>query len=206
MENKIKRNRPLNKEKREAIIKASIKEFYIKGYEGSSMDTISKEANVSKATVYNHFKNKEDLFLTLAYILLERLEESFRYEYNYKKSIKSQLREIALKELAFINDDENSKLIQTMLIVLMQKNEIGQKLLKDVKDVGLAMTALWFEKAKEDKKLEFEDSIFTAKQFMGMIKSFTMYPQMYGTPKLTEKEEIYLIDQTVEMIIKLYAK
>jgi len=206
MQNKIKRNRPLNKEKREAILQAAIKEFYKKGYEGSSMDTISKEANVSKATVYNHFKNKEDLFLTLAYILLERLEESFRYEYNNKKSIKTQLREIALKELAFINDDENSKLIQTMLIVLMQKNEIGQKLLKDVKDVGLDMTALWFEKAKEDNKLEFENSVFTAKQFMGMIKSFTMYPQMYGTPKLTEKEEIYLIDQTVEMVMKLYAK
>lgn len=58
----MKRNRPLNQEKREAIIKAAIEEFYTKGYEGSSMDTVSKAANVSKATVYNHFQNKELLF------------------------------------------------------------------------------------------------------------------------------------------------
>lgn len=202
---KSKRNRPLNEKKREAILKAAIEEFHTKGYDGSSMDTISKKANVSKATVYNHFKNKEKLFLALADILLTRLEESFRYEYNHDKTIEVQLQEIIYKDLRFLNDKENTKLIHIMMIVMIQKNNIGLKLINKSKDVGLDMTAMWFEKAKKDGKLMFDDSLFVAKQFIGMIKSFAFLPQMYGAPKLTQREENTLVKNAIDMIIKLYS-
>ena len=206
MENKQKRNRPLNSKKREAILSAAIEEFYIKGYEGSSMDTVSKEANVSKATVYNHFKNKEELFLALAHIVILRFEESFRYSYDSSKSIEDQLQEIASKELEFLNDEENTKLIQIMTIVMIQKNEIGLKLLEHAKDECMDMTSQWFEAAKADGKLDFDSALFVSKQFIGMIKSFAFYPQMYGAPKLTSEEQINLADKAVEMVIKLYGK
>ena len=202
----MKRNRPLNEKKREAIINAAIQEFYEKGFEGSSMDTISKEANVSKATVYNHFKNKEELFLALAEILKVRLEDSFKYEYSNTKDIKKQLEEIARKEMDFLGCEENIKLIQMMTIVMIQKNSIGLKLLEDGKDDFMIMTASWFEKAKEEGKLEFKESAFVAKQFIGMIKSFAFYAQLYGAPMLNKEEEKKVIDEAVNMIIKLYAK
>ncbi|RBQ28943.1 TetR/AcrR family transcriptional regulator [Aliarcobacter vitoriensis] len=201
----MKRNRPLNQEKRNAIIKAAIEEFYTRGYEASSMDTISKEANVSKATVYNHFKNKEDLFLALAHILLEKLEKSFQYEYDNNKTIEFQLKEIAYKELEFLNDNENMKLIQILTVVMIQKNEIGLKLLAYERDDCMDMTSKWFEKAKENKKLDFESSLFVSKQFIGMIKSFAFYPQIYGAAKLTSDEQNNLVEKAVQMIIKQYS-
>ncbi|MFV7791018.1 TetR/AcrR family transcriptional regulator [Aliarcobacter lanthieri] len=201
----MKRNRPLNQEKRNSIIKAAIAEFYAKGYEASSMDTVSREANVSKATVYNHFKNKEDLFLALAHILLEKLEKSFQYEYDSNKTIELQLKEIAYKELEFLNDDENMKLIQILTVVMIQKNEIGLKLLSYEKDDCMDMTSKWFEKAKENKKLDFESSLFVSKQFIGMIKSFAFYPQIYGASKLTYDEQNNLVEKAVQMIIKQYS-
>ncbi|WP_418181047.1 TetR/AcrR family transcriptional regulator [Aliarcobacter lanthieri] len=201
----MKRNRPLNQEKRNAIIKAAIAEFYAKGYEASSMDTVSREANVSKATVYNHFKNKEDLFLALAHILLEKLEKSFQYEYDSNKTIELQLKEIAYKELEFLNDDENMKLIQILTVVMIQKNEIGLKLLAYEKDDCMDMTSKWFEKAKENEKLDFESSLFVSKQFIGMIKSFAFYPQIYGASKLTSDEQNNLVEKAVQMIIKQYS-
>ncbi len=206
MENKQKRNRPLNQEKREAILKAAIEEFYTKGYEGSSMDTVSKEANVSKATVYNHFKNKEELFLALAGIVMIRFEETFNYAYDMDKSIENQLQEIAYKELEFLNNEENIKLIQIMTIVMIQKNEIGLKLLEDAKDACMDMTASWFEAAKSEGKLEFESALFVSKQFIGMIKSFAFYPQMYGMPRLNAEEQDQVVNEAVKMIIKLYGK
>ncbi|RBQ30992.1 TetR family transcriptional regulator [Arcobacter sp. FW59] len=201
----MKRNRPLNQEKRNAIIKAAIEEFYTKGYEASSMDTISKEANVSKATVYNHFKNKEDLFLALAHILLEKLEKSFQYEYDNNKTIEFQLKEIAYKELEFLNNNENMKLIQILTVVMIQKNEIGLKLLAYERDDCMDMTSKWFDKAKENKKLDFESSLFVSKQFIGMIKSFAFYPQIYGAAKLTSDEQNNLVEKAVQMIIKQYS-
>lgn len=201
----MKRNRPLNQEKRESILKAAIEEFYTKGYEGSSMDIVSKKANVSKATIYNHFKNKEELFFTLANILLERFEESFRYIYQANKNIEIQLKEIAYKELEFLKNEENTKLIQIMTILMIQKNDIGIKLLKMEKDECLNMTALWFEDAKQDGKLDFESSVFVSKQFIGMIKSFAFYPQLYGAEKLTNIEEKNVVKNAIKMIMKLYS-
>lgn len=202
----MKRNRPLNQEKREAIIKAAIEEFYVKGYEGSSMDTISKEANVSKATVYNHFKNKEELFLAIALIFKESFEESFNYTYNKDKSIDSQLYDIAKKEMDFLNKDENIKLIQIMTIVMIQKNEIGLKLLEEAKDDCMIMTANWFDDAKKDGKLQFESSQFVSKQFIGMLKSFAFIPQLYGAPMLNKEEQEEVTQTAIDMIKAMYSK
>ena len=166
----MKRNRPLNQDKRESILDAAIEEFYTKGYEGSSMDTISKEANVSKATVYNHFKNKEELFIAIATILKERLEDSFDYIYSKEIALDIQLREIASKEMFFLNSEENIKLLRTVTIVMMQKNAIGLKLLEMSKDECMLMTSKWFDNAKADKKLTFESSSFVSQQFIVMLK------------------------------------
>lgn len=202
----MKRNRPLNQEKREAIINAAIEEFYTKGFEGSSMDNISKVAKVSKATVYNHFLNKEELFFAITAIIGKKLEESFDYSYSKDIEIKTQLRDIAQKEIDFLNNESNMKLIQIVTIVMIQKNEIGLKLLQIGKDHCMIMTSTWFENAKKDNKLDFESSFFVSKQFIGMIKSFAFIPQLYGAPFLTKDEQDKVIDESVNMILKLYQK
>ncbi len=52
--------------KRQAIEKAAARVFLRDGYAGASMDTIAREAGVSKATLYSHFDSKEDLFGAIA--------------------------------------------------------------------------------------------------------------------------------------------
>jgi TetR/AcrR family transcriptional regulator, regulator of autoinduction and epiphytic fitness len=202
----MKKNRPLNEEKRKAILKAAITEFYEKGFEGSSMDTISKEANVSKATVYNHFKNKEELFIAITEILKDRLYESFEYTYKKDKPIEEQLYEIGKQELNFLNDEENITLIKIATIVMIQKNQIGLKVLDIVKDDCMLMVVQWFEDAKKDGKLDFESSSFVSRQFIGMIKSFVLYQQFYGAPTLPKEEHENLLKQAVKMIKVLYKK
>lgn len=48
--------------KEAAIIEAARKTFLAHGYDGASMDEIALTAGVSKRTVYNRFRSKEDLF------------------------------------------------------------------------------------------------------------------------------------------------
>ncbi|MFG6197396.1 TetR/AcrR family transcriptional regulator [Nonomuraea sp. JJY05] len=64
--------------KRAAIIRAARTVFVGQGF-GSGMDRIAAEANVSKVTVYNHFRSKEELFLEVIGDALEQaLGRSFR--------------------------------------------------------------------------------------------------------------------------------
>ena len=48
--------------KRRAIEEAATRAFLRDGYAGTSVDTIAREAGVSKATLYSHFHSKEQLF------------------------------------------------------------------------------------------------------------------------------------------------
>lgn len=48
--------------KESAIIDAARETFLARGYEGASMDVIALTAGVSKRTVYNRFRSKEELF------------------------------------------------------------------------------------------------------------------------------------------------
>ncbi|MFC7391699.1 TetR/AcrR family transcriptional regulator [Scopulibacillus cellulosilyticus] len=48
--------------RKESILKAAEKSFALFGYKGTTMDQVAKIANVGKGTIYNFFKNKEELF------------------------------------------------------------------------------------------------------------------------------------------------
>jgi TetR/AcrR family transcriptional repressor of mexJK operon len=54
-----------NPKKRRAIMAAATAVFLREGYTRAGVDTIAAEAGVSKQTVYNHFGDKENLFLSV---------------------------------------------------------------------------------------------------------------------------------------------
>ncbi|MGW7443771.1 TetR/AcrR family transcriptional regulator [Kitasatospora sp. NPDC054795] len=65
-------------EKRKAITRAATAVFGREGYVRASMDAIAAEAGVSKRTVYNHFADKETLFLSVALQNSAELTERIR--------------------------------------------------------------------------------------------------------------------------------
>ncbi|BDZ69820.1 helix-turn-helix domain-containing protein [Methanobacterium petrolearium] len=52
-------------QRRNDIINAAEKLFFAKGYDDVSMNDIATEVELSKATLYLYFDNKEELFLPL---------------------------------------------------------------------------------------------------------------------------------------------
>ncbi|MDI2129554.1 TetR/AcrR family transcriptional regulator C-terminal domain-containing protein [Yinghuangia seranimata] len=52
--------------KREAILRAALEVFLREGYAGASVDAVAAVAGVGKQTVYNHFGDKQRLFLAAA--------------------------------------------------------------------------------------------------------------------------------------------
>lgn len=50
---------------RQAIIDVTTRLFASRGYAGTSLDLIAKEANTSKSSIFWHFENKEDLLFTV---------------------------------------------------------------------------------------------------------------------------------------------
>ena len=56
------RGRPKDSGKREAILSAAVELFMSHGFAGTSMDNLAAAAQVSKATLYSHFADKNALY------------------------------------------------------------------------------------------------------------------------------------------------
>ncbi|KZN26470.1 hypothetical protein A4G99_20690 [Haladaptatus sp. R4] len=60
---------------RERILQAVYYALREDGYSGLSIQRIADEADVSKATIYHHFENKEDLMLAFLESMLSQIDE-----------------------------------------------------------------------------------------------------------------------------------
>lgn len=67
-------SRKRNLEARDKILEAGHLLFYERGFKGSSMDDVAKEAGVKKANLFHYFRTKEKLALAV----LDRVTENFK--------------------------------------------------------------------------------------------------------------------------------
>lgn len=78
-----------SKNTKEKIIAVSIEEFACKGYDNASMRKIAERVGIKASSIYNHFKNKEEI-----------LEEIFKYYRNvfYEDDVVFDINEITITE------------------------------------------------------------------------------------------------------------
>jgi AcrR family transcriptional regulator len=60
-----KQRKEQGEQTRQVIIDVTTKLFATRGYAGTSLDLIAKEAQTSKSSIFWHFENKEDLLFTV---------------------------------------------------------------------------------------------------------------------------------------------
>ena len=57
--------------KKEVILQAAMKEFSIKGFTNTTISQIASRAQITEPTLYEHFKNKEDLLMSIPELAVE---------------------------------------------------------------------------------------------------------------------------------------
>ncbi|MEI8272582.1 MAG: TetR/AcrR family transcriptional regulator [Paludibacter sp.] len=92
-------------EKVNKIYRAAIKVVNRDGFEGSSMSKISAEADVSAATIYLYFENKEDMIKKLFIHLKSRMGNSYHKDNNELTPSKGTYRTMWLNHYQFIMEN-----------------------------------------------------------------------------------------------------
>lgn len=125
--NYMANRRELNKIKsRKNILRASRRLFSQKGYEETMMEDIAVRAEVSRATIYNYFPNKESLLIGTADEVIERIRDSLNKELKDVESSEKKLK-LVLDELitssveylslsrriTYLNSEEDSPIFKT---------------------------------------------------------------------------------------------
>lgn len=94
----------LDKERKEAIINAALREFAINGYDEASTIIIAKNAGISKGLMFHYVKSKKDLFLYLYNYSLKIILEDFWGSINMEeKDMLKRCRQIAFVKLELLH-------------------------------------------------------------------------------------------------------
>ena len=89
------------KQTKEHILEVARKEFFSKGYGAASINTIVDAADVTKPTIYYHFKNKEGLFNALVEECYSRSYENRRNAADECLPIDEQIAQVIAADFDF---------------------------------------------------------------------------------------------------------
>jgi TetR/AcrR family transcriptional regulator of autoinduction and epiphytic fitness len=190
--------------KRAAILSAALDEFEARGYRETSMDRIAASAGVSKRTVYNHFRSKEQLFEAIAAELIERVQEVSQRPYDPAQPLTAQLEAIGGQVLDMLASPSFLTLARVTLAELIRSPELARRTygLFRARQTGLAR---WLADASADGRLAVPEPERVADQFMGLLNAFALWPQLLGgQPVPDAAERARILQPAVAMLLRQY--
>ncbi len=118
---------------KEKIKKAALSSFAKKGYEGATMQEIAEAVGINKASIYNHYKGKEDLFLAVYQDVAQRYEKLLKRMIKDSEAmgIHDRLLYMFKEYILFYYKDLHISLFWTQTLLLTPP-EIRNKLYADI--------------------------------------------------------------------------
>ncbi len=193
----------LSDKKRHQIILASVQEFKENGFNGTSMDSVAKRAEVSKRTVYNHFDSKDALFFGIVEHMFSLIAATRPAPYDDGTPIEKQLTEIAAVKIRLFSSDEFMDLSRVALPEAILHPEEMQMAMTQFAEIETSME-LWFEKAIADNKLKMTNPNDACDQFMGLIKMDAYWPRLLKGKIFSEDEIMKTAQKTAGMFLSYF--
>lgn len=88
------------------MLNASYKLFLKNGLSGVSMQQIAEDAGITKATLYHHFRDKHDLYLSTMRLAITRNENALKQKLEGTASLQELIKEL----ISYIFGDERADL------------------------------------------------------------------------------------------------
>jgi len=190
-----------------AILKAAEVEFLNRGFEGAVMESIAKQAEVSKRTLYKYYPTKDDLYGSLVEKLFASAEEAMVYPYQSDDSLEEMFKGIISKKFDLLNNSGFIKLAKIIAVEQMRKQEPDQDFLKRI-EVNHSDFSKWVKKCQKDGKLNTDfkaDEI--SNWFHSIFEGMVMWPLIMGIKNEINKKDLesssHLISQT---FLKTFSK
>ncbi|GED31410.1 TetR/AcrR family transcriptional regulator [Brevibacillus centrosporus] len=159
------------RETREKIFNAAIKLFKTHGFEGTTIDMISEEADVARGTIFLHFTSKEAILANWGYERLQQIEER-REEWDYDDNCKAKVLRIykIMNEVTITNFD--------FIKVVVESSMKHRKVLENEKNVYFELRQLFadlIEEAQEKKQLKSKFNPLVAANMLENIYYNALY-------------------------------
>ncbi|MCC0176847.1 TetR/AcrR family transcriptional regulator [Waterburya agarophytonicola K14] len=184
-----------------AILSGAMKEFLQNGYAGTSMDKVAKSARVSKATVYSHFGDKENLFNA---VMQDLVKDKFQQVMSLEKpqSLEQDpqvvLSGMMTKMLA--NIQNNRSFQDFMRIIIGESGRFPELAKAYVNNVAKPTIEILTKYLKSHPALELADPEATVRVMMGTMVYFVMLQEMLHGKDIVPLEGDRVIKTLTDLI------
>lgn len=185
--------------RREAILDVASDVFLEEGYANASMSTIAARVGGSKGTLYNYFKNKEQLFA--AYVVRHcawQRDAMFEIE-----SELGDIREALIKTgriyLSIVLSDFSMANLRVIVAEAQRTPEIGHAFYEAGPLSGSKRLGAVLQKAVDSGQLKIDDPVHAARQFIGLCQNHMLKARLCNamaepTPEEIDREVLPAVD------------
>ena len=188
--------------KTEAILKGAMQEFLKHGYAATSMDKVSKAAAVSKATVYNHFGDKENLFNALIQNLAR---DKFQTVMGlHEPQSLEQDPKIVLSGIAtrMLENAKSDRAFQNFIRIIIGESGRFPELAKAyVNNLAKPAIETLTQYLKSHPELKLEDPEATVRVIVGTLVYFIMLQEMMHGKDIIPLDSDRLIKTLTDLIL-----
>ncbi|AHK46149.1 putative transcriptional regulator, TetR family [Ensifer adhaerens OV14] len=178
--------------KRISILDAAAEVFCREGFSGASIDEIAAEACVSRQTIYNHYREKETLFMAVVQDILDRTNAAlFSILATFPQradNLEDDLTAFAVRLNRNCICNQDGKFIQKLVET---EGERYPELIRIWREqgpgkIGAALSAL-FARLAHAAPLEIDDLDLAARQFLALIKADMQIAGPFGEAPTEEQ-------------------
>jgi TetR/AcrR family transcriptional repressor of mexJK operon len=169
MENILRKGAPLNS-KAESILAGAKSAFLAAGFGAVSMDTIAREAGVSKATVYAHFAGKEELFGAVIERECERYFARFSPDELDPRDVPASLAILGCRFLELLLSPDGIALYRIILAEVTRFPRLGEVFWRAGPERQRLQIEAFLKSAIASGTLALADTRLAAEQFVSLVR------------------------------------
>ena len=152
------------------ILKVATALFSKYGYKGASVRKIAGEVGIRESALYNHYKNKEEIFLEVA-------KNIFTSPFTFSKE---EIEDLALRGKPFLQkyttqykmltfDKSNENMFRLLMIELMQNKELREQFMLEFHDKNIKILSEGFFIMMQNSLIRSSDPMIISYEFLSTL-------------------------------------
>ncbi|MDX1570737.1 MAG: TetR/AcrR family transcriptional regulator [Xanthomonadales bacterium] len=198
------RGRPKSTAKKAQIFEAAVNLFLEKGFDGTSMDEIAERAEVSKQTVYSHFRSKEDLF---SYCIAEKcVSYELSPEFlDLERPVDQMLRVVGRKFTDLLHSDDAIHMKRLLCASAEQSPVLSELYYEAGPKHMIDLLTDYLRRQAERGRLKLDDPRTAACQLLHMFLGETHLLRLLNLRQTVDQEAVNdYVDACVDMFLRAY--
>ena len=191
--------------KRDQIIDGAKRVFMAVGFDAASMNDITREAGVSKGTIYVYFGGKEDLFAAMIERERAKLVASMKHVMHSNHGpVDAVLYDFGVTFVTHLCSDTTVRGMKMVLSVSERMPDLSHRFFSASPENGYTILRTYLESKIAEGLFDIEDTDLAARQFIELCMPGLFKRRLFGwLPVPPDAEEI---DRTVRSAIAMFLK